>query len=560
MPDGAKFCTQCGTDLTDPGSGPRTPGAAEQTAPTSVGGVNLYDRLKAALGDRYEMGDLLGRGGMGAVFKATDTALERPVAVKVLPPELAHDDKFVGRFEREARTAAKLDHPGIIPIYAVEHKEDLYYFVMKYVTGRSLDQLIAAGPLPIDTCQRILWESACALGHAHQRGVVHRDVKPANIMIDDAGRAMLTDFGISKQSQAASQFTATGQVIGTPHYMSPEQAKGIAVDGRSDQYSLGVVGYKMLSGRLPFAEESVHTVIYKHIFEEATPVEQIRTDCPANVAAAIKRAMAKAPEDRFGSMEEFATMIWPENPVAGPSGTVPAASVTGPSITDAATQLTPPSGSVSSSPQRPASKKRVPAVALVGALFAIVGGAAGVWWLTSGAPDEPVAEGSATGQTVAGDPTAAPPPVTAATEDSSETQASTQQPTQQPATTQAPTSRPAGPVQTPTRTETATQTPTQAPPRTQTPTRQPATQPAPVEPAPAPARRVGQLTVVASPFGRVSVDGLDVGDSPLTNHTLTVGQHVIVVRKEGYVTVTDTVQIQLGSTLRRTYRLRQGGL
>src|SRR2546425_1363977 len=164
-----------------------------------------------------------------------------------------------------------------------------------------------------------MWEAACALGHAHQRGVVHRDVKPANIMFDHHGRVMLTDFGISKALQAATGFTATGMIIGTPHYMAPEQAKGQTVDGRADQYSLGIVGYRMLTSELPFSGDSVHTILYKHIFEEVPLAKTLRADVPDPLSAAVWRAMSKEPEHRFPTMEEFATAVWPEQPVAAPA-------------------------------------------------------------------------------------------------------------------------------------------------------------------------------------------------------------------------------------------------
>jgi serine/threonine-protein kinase len=280
---------------------------------------------------------------MGAVYLATDVALDREVAIKVLPPEIAHDENFVRRFEQEARTAAKLDHPGIMPIYAVEGIGDLHFFVMKFVAGRSLDHVLESGPLPIDLTQQILWEAACALGHAHQRGIVHRDVKPANIMLDEAGHVMLTDFGISKALQSASQFTATGQVIGTPHYMSPEQCKGGAeLDGRSDQYSLGVVAYRMLTGYLPFDEDSIHTLLYKHIHETPPPLEQVRAGVPGFLATAVRRAMNKEPADRFATMEDLATAVWPEHPVT--AGKKSRARVSArPSASAAATQITPSS-------------------------------------------------------------------------------------------------------------------------------------------------------------------------------------------------------------------------
>src|SRR2546428_8986004 len=189
---------------------------------------------------------------MGQVFLAHDLTLEREVAIKVLPSDVAQDDQVVRRFQQEAKTAAKLDHPNIIPIYRVESEGGLNYFVMKYVAGTSLEDLLEQKqPLPVPEIQRIMWEAACALGHAHQRGVVHRDVKPANIMFDHDGRVMLTDFGISKALQAATGFTATGMIIGTPHYMAPEQAKGQAVDGRPAQHPLAATGYPMLTDPLP---------------------------------------------------------------------------------------------------------------------------------------------------------------------------------------------------------------------------------------------------------------------------------------------------------------------
>jgi len=257
---------------------------------------------------------------MGQVFLAHDLTLEREVAIKVLPPDVAQDDQVVRRFQQEAKTAAKLDHPNIIPIYRVESEGGLNYFVMKYISGTSLEDLLdKKEPLPVPEIQRILWEAACALGHAHQRGVVHRDVKPANIMFDHDGRVMLTDFGISKALQAATGFTATGMIIGTPHYMAPEQGKGGSVDGRADQYSLGVVGYRMITAELPFSGDSVHTIIYKHIYEEPPLASTKRSGIPASLTVAISRALAKEPDQRFPTMEDFATAVWPEQPVASPA-------------------------------------------------------------------------------------------------------------------------------------------------------------------------------------------------------------------------------------------------
>jgi serine/threonine-protein kinase len=267
--------------------------------------------LNRALLDRYRIDRTLGRGGMGLVLLAQDLRLQRPVAIKLLPPELASDAELVGRFEREARTAAQLDHPNIIPIFAVESTQDLHYFVMKYVDGPSLESLLEGGPLPTERTERVVWEAAVALGHAHARGVVHRDVKPANIMLDRDGRVQIADFGISR-AMGGTHVTRTGQLVGTPYYMSPEQAKGTTVDGRSDQYSLAIVGYELLAGQPPFSGESLHTVLYKHISEPPPPLERLRPDAPPFLVAALHRALAKEPAERFATMEEFAAAVSPE--------------------------------------------------------------------------------------------------------------------------------------------------------------------------------------------------------------------------------------------------------
>src|SRR5262245_13823681 len=310
LPDGSKFCYSCGADVTGGGTLP------------SSGIEGLQARLQRLVEGKYKVDRILGKGGMGAVFLAHDLTLEREVAIKVLPPDISMDEHIVKRFQQEAKTAAKLDHPNIIPIYRVESESGLNYFVMKYIAGTSLEDILdQRQPLAIDYIQRVLWEAACALGHAHQRGVVHRDVKPANIMFDHDGRVMLTDFGISKALQAASGFTGTGMIIGTPHYMAPEQAKGQQVDGRADQYSMGVVGYRMITGQLPFGGDSVHTILYKHIFEPAPRTSSIRQDMPPHLSEAISRALAKEVEQRYPTMEDFATAVWPEQPVtAGTKG------------------------------------------------------------------------------------------------------------------------------------------------------------------------------------------------------------------------------------------------
>jgi serine/threonine protein kinase len=268
----------------------------------------LGERLARALEGRYEIIRLLGRGGMAAVFLAQDLVLERQVAIKVLPPDMTRDGELIVRFQREAKTAAKLDHPNIIPIHRVESEAGLVYIVMKYVSGQSLEELLDQGPLSIQLTRHILREAALALGHAHRRHIVHRDVKPANIMLDDDGRVVLTDFGISKAVQGTTHLTGTGVIIGTPQYMAPEQAKGREVDGRADQYALAMVGYRALTGELPF-EGDAHSILYQQVHEPPPSVLERRRDTPLDLRVALERALAKDSKWRFPTMEEFAASV-----------------------------------------------------------------------------------------------------------------------------------------------------------------------------------------------------------------------------------------------------------
>ncbi|HEY8198103.1 MAG TPA: protein kinase [Gemmatimonadales bacterium] len=279
----------------------------------------LKERLARTLEGRYEITRLLGRGGMAVVFLAEDLVLERQVAIKVLPPDMTRDAQLVARFQQEAKTAAKLDHPNIIPIYRVESEGGLVYIVMKYVSGQSLEELLAKGPLAMSRVRHVLREAALALGHAHRRRIVHRDVKPANIMLDDDGRVILTDFGISKAVQDTAQLTGTGTIIGTPHYMAPEQARGQEVDGRADQYALAIVGHRVLTGMLPF-DGPAHSILYQQVFEPVPTVLNRRPDTPADLRLALERALAKDSNARFKTMEDFASAVSGER--SGPTTVV----------------------------------------------------------------------------------------------------------------------------------------------------------------------------------------------------------------------------------------------
>ncbi|HZI22576.1 MAG TPA: protein kinase, partial [Gemmatimonadales bacterium] len=299
-----RFCARCGADVSGVQANVATEVvSAEGGGRTATQQSALLETLRRATVGEYEVLAELGRGGMATVFLAHDIALERKVAIKVMSPALLSDPGFAERFKREARTAASLSHPSIIPIYAVKEGEHLLYFVMKFIEGRPLDSIIKeVGPLPIPMVQAILNQVGAALGYAHKRRVVHRDVKPANIMIDSDGWAIMTDFGIAKVSEAHG-LTMTGATVGTPSYMSPEQCAAKELTGASDQYSLGVVAYEMLGGRLPFAAQSVMALMYAHFNEVPANVTAIRLDTPPGLASAVMRMLEKDPANRWPTME-----------------------------------------------------------------------------------------------------------------------------------------------------------------------------------------------------------------------------------------------------------------
>jgi serine/threonine-protein kinase len=263
---------------------------------------SLHDRVVAAIGHQYELESEIGRGGMSVVYRARDIRLNRRIAIKVLPPELAYDPAIRTRFTREAQTSAQLSHAHIVPIYDVGEREGIAYFVMAFVNGGNLAALLAREPRqPIDEARRFLCEIADALAYAHLHGVIHRDVKPDNILLDGGtGRAMVTDFGIARAMEGGTRLTVTGIAVGTPTYMSPEQAEGEReIDGRSDIYSLGVLGYQMVTGRVPFTGGNTMALLLKHVTERARPIADLRPETPRVLREVIERALMKAPEDRW---------------------------------------------------------------------------------------------------------------------------------------------------------------------------------------------------------------------------------------------------------------------
>lgn len=298
LPAGSLFCTNCGADVREAGSAPAS-------SLDDAGVAKLTRLLREETAGEYEIERELGRGGMGVVYLATETHLRRRVAIKVLPPALTFGPNAIERFRREARTAAGLDHPNIIPIYRVSKGGELLWYSMKLLEGKSLDTLLKDREcLQLDETVAILEQVADALDYAHQHGVIHRDVKPGNIVLDDRGRVTVTDFGIAKEIQETSA-SVSGHLLGTPNYMSPEQYLGTALSGATDQYSLGIVAYQCLGGRVPFDASSAYELLNKHVSQAPPPLTELRRDLPAHAHAAIERALAKQRADRFPTASDF---------------------------------------------------------------------------------------------------------------------------------------------------------------------------------------------------------------------------------------------------------------
>ena len=300
LPDHSKFCMACGADVSGEGHSHAT--LSTEADP------ELFAALQAELGTDYTVERELGRGGMAIVYLGKDNHLGRKVAIKLLPPMLTFGSGpgFIERFKREARTSATLDHPHIIPIYRVSTGGKLFWYVMKFLQGESLDEMLKRdGAFDVDRTVDIISQAADALDYAHQNDVVHRDVKPANLMIDKKGWVTVTDFGIAKALNTGT-LTGSGSAIGTPHYMAPEQCIGVGVTGASDQYALGISAYQMLCGELPFKADSILEVMRMHSADRPPPLGERREGLPAGLVDAVERALAKDQADRFPSCGAFA--------------------------------------------------------------------------------------------------------------------------------------------------------------------------------------------------------------------------------------------------------------
>jgi eukaryotic-like serine/threonine-protein kinase len=259
------------------------------------------------LADRYEIEELVGAGGMSSVYRAHDRLLDRKVALKVMHQHYGEDPEYVERFRREARSVASLSHPNVVTVIDRGEHEGRQFIVFEYVDGENLKQLIQRrGPAPVATALELATQIARALSFAHQQGLVHRDVKPQNVLLNGNGMAKVTDFGIARSLDVQRGMTQTGTVLGTSDYIAPEQAQGMDVDEHTDVYSLGVVLYELLTAAVPFPGESFVAVAMRHINDPPPPLRDTRPDVPPRVGAAVQRAMAKDPRDRFPTMAAFA--------------------------------------------------------------------------------------------------------------------------------------------------------------------------------------------------------------------------------------------------------------
>lgn len=321
----------------------------------------------------YRIMEKIGEGGMAAVYRAYHPAMDRNVALKIMPFQFAQNEEFNQRFQREVKVIAGLEHPHILPVYDSGEFEGSPYLVMRYLKAGTLYHRIKAGPMPLDQIDWIFSQVADALGHAHNRNVIHRDVKPSNILIDERGGAFLTDFGIAKLVGDSSKFTATGVITGTPAYMSPEQAHTQNLDARADVYALGVVLYEMVTGRVPFEAETPMAVILKHMQEPLPLPSELNPDLPEAIERVILKALAKDREDRFGSMAEFVT-AWKQsyNSVVSTTNT----GAQRPLRTAPRTAILPPSEPTRATPlpqaEEDTAKRKLPVGLLVGGAIGLV--------------------------------------------------------------------------------------------------------------------------------------------------------------------------------------------
>ncbi|MGH7569994.1 MAG: serine/threonine-protein kinase [Gemmatimonadales bacterium] len=492
VPATAEACPRCGFTL-----------LGAEPAPKAVS-EELERALRRDLGGQYEIAELLGRGGMSLVYLAYEIELSRPVALKILPLQFIHDPDTARRFEREAKIAAALDHPHIVPIFRVGATGTFLWYAMKYIKGRSLAEVIEhAGPVPLEDCLKIVEQVASALHYAHRHGVVHRDIKPANVMMDDSGWALVCDFGVARAFGSVA-LTRTGGSLGTPRYMSPEQFEGQQADGRSDQYSLAILTYEALAGTVPFSGDSLGELIRKHLLEPAPRLADVKPDVPVPVSDALVRAMSKKPGDRFADIAEFVQALGgravPRAPAAFRTSPTPATRALGERLDD----------SDPSVPVAPARARRARA------------------WLAAGGGGALLAAGAVWAVLQSGNAGVAGPPVNPPTRDTSATHATSSDST----TTRKPTQGGGAAIR-----------PTGEAARVPPPRREPVAPP--VTPG-----TLGVSTEAEGPWGEVFVDGRSIGNTPRTNVPLAPGRRRIRVARDGYVPFDTTVIVAPGQAIK----------
>ncbi len=415
LPADAQFCGRCGVRASDPHADTMVIAADESD--------ELLQRVRLVFAGEYDVEREVGQGGMAVVFQATDVELHRAVALKVLRPELGLTPRATERFKREARMVAALSHPNIIPVYHVGQLGGIFHIVMKLVEGRSLDAIVAEqGPLPVPVVLSVLRAATRALAYAHERDIVHRDVKSANILVDTDGRVMISDFGIALRASDAT-LTAVGTVIGTPAFMSPEQCAGQRAGPPSDQYSLGIVAFQMLTGSVPFEAETLAGLMQHHFFTPVPEVGQIRDDIPVPLLQVLRRALAKEPGQRFVATRDMLAALevipFPEAD-RRESEAMLRELARGTSLPKLRTRSLPPLPDARTLPLVPQAPLRFaprlsPRAAAVAGL--IVAGIGGVWWLSFGraatSATIPVTLPFVEPATVAGGPAPAAPPAIA---------------------------------------------------------------------------------------------------------------------------------------------------
>jgi serine/threonine-protein kinase len=562
--------------------------AEGQAAATAAMDMSAFAHMEKMLREEtageFVVGKLLGRGGMAVVYLAEETRLGRKVALKVLPPELTFGHG-VERFLREAKTAATLDHPHIIPIYRIASGGKLFWYAMKYLEGKSLEDVLKErGAYGLEETLVILDQVADGLDYAHERKVIHRDIKPANVMLDQRDRVIITDFGIAK-ALTEGALTASGSVIGTPYFMSPEQGMGKPVTGAADQYSVAVMAFRMLAGHLPFDGDSAIDILHKHCMMEPPRLDESMPHLPEHVVAAVEKAMAKKADERFPNIKAFVSaMKDPTVKFARPSartvmidsgeverankaGTKAAAAKKRAAASAARTVVSAPAKGAAAL-AAPEKKSRALLWVAIAALV-IGGGGFGAWKAMGTSPDAPPAgERSALDASNPGGGQPATPEKTtesaAQNDPNSRTQlalgASGEQtpntlttPAAPPSTppvgaTTSPTQR--NPAMTPTRTatpppETASQRPVQTPAQT----------PAQTPPASPPATTEAVLLLRLPIPGNVLVDGVDRGQKANWRESIRPGQHSIRIARDGYAPIDTNITFVAGDTVRVTLTL-----